>query len=203
MNSTAKKIGSKRIGQQADFLLINNTERSILAICILIFLTSLSSIVFAEEGKSKDWLWSAGAEGYYAGTVNEVGNVFLLKCSISANGCIYQTVVNSSCEEGSQYAALINSDEGAAHVWAYCEGGNNEGYSYTLSPYDDVDILVRDGKRLAIVMPLATDNFQVSRFSLIGSTYAVEVMRALAAEAGNVDEPTTDNEDVKPAEEVL
>ena len=79
--------------------------------------------------------------------------------------------------------ALINSDQGAIHVTLIC-GHVFEGQNVMyMTPFDDVDLVVRQSSYFRLAMPLESDQFKVSRFSLVGSTYAVDIMRAATEKA--------------------
>ena len=64
---------------------------------------------------------------------------------------------------------------------------------------EDIDLIVREGSRFGIVIPLEDGTFKVSRFSLVGSTYAIDLMRAAAEQRMGNQKKTTK----APAEEYL
>jgi hypothetical protein len=52
-----------------------------------------------------------------------------------------------------------------------------------MKPFDDIDLVVRKAGYFRIAIPMESDQFKVVRFSLVGSTYAVDLMRAASETA--------------------
>ena len=144
---------------------------------LVLFFTSSS--VGAEPIQSKDWVWSMdNNEFFYAGTTNNSQHFFGQFCYFETEDCIYLLSVKVTCETEAEMPALVNSDKGAIHVSLIC-GHMYEGYNVLyMTPFDDVDLIVRQSSYLRIAIPMESDQFKVSRFSLIGSTSAVDNMRA-------------------------
>lgn len=138
----------------------------------------------AETFSSKDWIWNTdNNNAYYAVTVNDAGHLLGQFCYLLTGNCLYTVGMDISCEQGNEYPALINSDAGSAQVTLVCGdkvAGQTQNVMY-MSPFDDVDRLIRDASRIGIAIAMQNEQFKVARFGLAGSTYAIDLMRAAAA----------------------
>lgn len=147
---------------------------------ILVFvLLAVSAGAQAAERQSKDWAWGVGDAGsIYAATTNSAGNFLGQYCYPSSGGCYYVIKLNTRCEAGADYPALINAASGAVHASLRCtdKGG------MVFKDFDQIDSIVRTAPRIGVVVPMEDGAFTVSRFSLAGSTNAIDRMR-VAAEA--------------------
>ena len=52
-----------------------------------------------------------------------------------------------------------------------------------VKPIKDIDLVVRKASYFRIAIPMESDQFKVARFSLVGSAYAVDLMRAASETA--------------------
>jgi len=68
-------------------------------------------------------------------------------------------------------------------------------------PFDDMDKIVRKSSRVGLVVPMQNDQFKVARFSLAGSSKAIE--RMLAAASERLTDDQLKNASNPPAEEHL
>ena len=148
----------------------------ILVTCLL-----CSSTLSAETFQSKYWSWSTdNSEFYYAATVNAVGHVLGQYCYFESGSCLYLLSFGTSGHEGSQYPAILNSDAGSAPVTLFCAYKLQGQHVLFVSGFDDIDRMVRTANRVGIAVPMEGDQFKVSRFDLVGSTQALDFMRAAA-----------------------
>ena len=161
----------------------------------------LSGGLGAEVYEFKDWLWSSSEDGYYfAITVNADGHTFGQYCYFADGDCLYLLTMGVTCVEGDEYPALLNSDYGAEGITLIC-GGIIDGESVLLiGEFDATDELVRNGARFAVALGMEEDQFKAVRFSLLGSTYALDWMlssffqRALQLEEQSLRAQKTDAE---------
>lgn len=166
----------------------------------LAVLLSISSVAHGEAFLSKDWAWSTDTDkdGYYfAATINGVGSLVGQYCYFDSGNCLWLIGLKTTCDEGSEYPALVNSDAGALQVTLLCAHKYEGRNVLAVSDFDGFDRIVRNATKMGIVLPLQNDEFKVSRFGLAGSTYALDLMRA-ATERRMKRKPTNVN---KPDEE--
>lgn len=152
---------------------------------LVLLITFLSSAASAQsEFTSKEWTASMepDSEFYYAATINSSGHMLGQYCYFADGSCVYLMAMNTQCESGSQYPAIINSDSGSAHATVLCSHSYEQQHIVFIYPFDDVDRIVRQATNIGVVIPMADGQFRVSRFGLAGSNYALDRMRA-AAEA--------------------
>lgn len=147
---------------------------------IFIALIILVQPCFGETFSSGDWAWTTDTNSdgfYYALTVNDSGHFLGQYCYFESENCMYLLNIDIGCEPESEYPALINSDAGAFSLILICYDLGNGDNAFYMSSFDDVNQVVLEALRMGIVVPLQSDEFKVSRFSLIGSNQAIEDMR--------------------------
>ena len=144
-----------------------------------LFFLMLPNLLFAEPQISKDWIWDlAGDEYVYAATVNSDGRVLGQYCYFSDSSCVYLVSLGILCESGSEYPSILNSSAGVAEVRLVC-GHMYQGENvFFIKPFDEVDNLVKQANNVGFAVAMEEGTFKVVRFSLSGSTYAIEMMRA-------------------------
>ena len=135
----------------------------------------------AETGVSRDWIWNTDAKDFYfAITTNSAKQILGQYCYIGEGTCFYIVSLDVACEPGSTYPAIVNSDKGADHIVLRCvheyQGHNILG----IYEFDKVDELVREASHIGIAVPMENDQFEVIKFSLIGSSDAIDHMRNAA-----------------------
>lgn len=151
-----------------------------LTVLIAILLTWFSLGTMADQSdsfQSKDWIWSRSTDDdnfYYAATANSAGNMLGQYCYLESGNCVYIVHLGIACDAGSEYPALISSAAGAVHVTLRCKSNN----AFFVEGFDAIDRAVRGTTSVGIVAPLQSGEFTVSRFSLAGSTSAIDRMRA-------------------------
>lgn len=145
----------------------------------------ISSVVTAEPQISKDWVWDlSGNEYVYAATLNSDGRILGQYCYFSDSSCVYLVSLGITCESGSEYPSILNSNAGVTDVRLIC-GHKYQGENvFFIKPFDDVDNLIKQASNVGFAVAMEEGTFKVVRFSLSGSTYAIEMMR-LGAEMLN------------------
>jgi hypothetical protein len=132
------------------------------------------------------------ASGVYAATDNSSGSMLAFTCPFT-DDCHYRLITPNTCVEGEKYPGVLSTNKGAISVTLHCLSivgwDSNRGGVLGLAPFDNVDLAVREGRDLGIAVPLKNGQFHVSRFSLIGSSAAINYVNgatAKAKESGNV-----------------
>jgi len=137
------------------------------------------AFVYAEPQISKDWAWDlSGNEYAYAVTVNAEGRVLGQYCYYSDSSCVYLVSLGILCKSGSEYPSILNSNAGVAEVRLICGHMYNDENVFFIKPFDDVDALLKQADNVGFAVAMEQGTFKVVRFSLSGSTYAIEMMRA-------------------------
>lgn len=138
----------------------------------------------AETKMNKDWMWNLdGSDGVYAATANRDGRILGQYCYFDNNTCIYTVSFGITCEKDSKYPVLVNSDTGAINVEMVCGhkmGGEVDENAFYITPFDAIDNTVRNATNIGFAVAMESGRFKVVRFSLAGSTYAIETMRTFA-----------------------
>lgn len=157
----------------------------------------LPTLCNAEPLTIKNWYVEfSDKDSIYAATFNDTGSAFGQFCFQSNQSCIYLIGLNTSCEIGSKYPVLINTDVGTSVQEIYCDGQLEKGsYRYAFTDFSEIDELIKTASRIGFALPLKGDQFKVIRFSLEGAATAIKYMRSI------VDK--TENEDTKASEQIL
>lgn len=146
---------------------------------IIAGLLAVSTGAQAEPGVTMSGDWGRGINpsgSHYALTVNASKSALGQFCSSQGN-CWYSINVSEvRCDKGARNFGLASSTLGSEPISLRC-GDNNV---YLIEDFDEMDVTVRNAANVGIVVPLVGGEFSVSRFSLRGSTYAVDGMRAAA-----------------------
>lgn len=168
----------------ASFSVISSLVRcraSMVVLCVSAFLLVLLApqIAVADIFQSKDWHWSTDSKRFlYAGTINTDKQTFGQYCYLDSKRCLYLINPSISCRVNSELTALINSDKGAKDVKLLCQETKSGDTVFVVTPFDHIDFIVRQANYFSIAIPLKKPGFLVSHFSLVGSTYAIELMLA-------------------------
>jgi hypothetical protein len=131
-----------------------------------------------------DWEVLPSSDLTIASTQNASGSAFGVLCmSTCAAFFNFQT----TCEQGDEYPALINSAAGSASVELKCT--MYQGRHLMLMPLNDKILdSMSIGGELGVAFPLQSGRFQVARFSLTGSLRAADRALAYAKSRGQVDQ---------------
>jgi len=151
----------------------------------IVFLSlTFAGHAFAETGVSRDWVWNTDEENFYfAITTNSAEHILGQYCYIAKSTCFYVVSLDITCEHGSTYPAMVNSDKGADHIVLKCVHEYNGQNILAIYGFDKIDELVRTASHLGIAVPMENDKFKIIRFSLIGSSDAIDHMRDAAKKA--------------------
>lgn len=145
---------------------------------MLVFLMIPAS-VFADPQVSKDWTWDlSGGEYVYAATVNTEGRILGQYCYFSDSSCVYLVSLGILCKSGSEYPSILNSNAGVTEIRLVCGHMHKNENVFFIKPFDGVDNLLKQASNVGFAVAMEEGTFKVVRFSLSGSTYAIEMMRA-------------------------
>jgi hypothetical protein len=157
----------------------------------------LAGTASAAPAERKFGAWTVGfmsgkEAGVFAATINDSGGLLGQYCYKSEEKCLWLLANDINCEDGNQYAVLVNADTGAASAQIYClkiEGKPR----YVFVDFDLIDGIVRKATWFGIAFPMANGRFQVSRFALEGAAKAIAYMRSAAE--GMVDKASRSTKD--------
>jgi hypothetical protein len=120
---------------------------------------------------------------YNAITVSTDNESYLIYSCHVNDACYLTLLVTATCDLGSTYPMLINSDSGAASVQTTCIENHADigGAEYG---FDDPEAALAQtvflDSRIGIAIPMADGKFRAVRFSLIGSQEAMARVIELA-----------------------
>ena len=151
---------------------------------ILASLWGIFPCFVAAQGVGEKWtVNTTDDEAYYAATTNDSGSVFGQWCYLQSGNCLYLIGLTTSCEKGSSYPVLANSDAGSEQLKLLCTGpvpNSKNFHALAFDNFDAIDSLVRKASRIGIAIPLKDGTFEVYRFGLIRSNVEIDRMRAAA-----------------------
>ena len=129
----------------------------------------------------RDWLvYAHNTTGVFiAETVNESGAIFGVVCDPQNSHCYWAIISDSSCKQGGEYPALVNSRSGAFPVVGTCISDNQMRFA----EFGELLSTVSSDPRVAFAVPLENGLFRVTRFSLDGALNAGRRAAELATEA--------------------
>ena len=143
-------------------------------------------LALADDFQSGDWAWNVDGEAFYAGTTNDAGQLLAQVCTADNGNCAYVVGFDTKCEEGEDYPAMVNTDQGAAAIEFLCGGKAHDGGNLMIAKdFDQMDALLRKSARVGFALPMQGDQFKAIRFSLKGSVSAIDAMRKFAASASD------------------
>lgn len=169
---------------------------------ILLWLSGalVSSPLNAAREASGDWFWSAdNPDAFYAGTVNDSSLALGQFCYPKLDTCVFAFDLGTKCVRNRKSPAIVSTDVGAEAIELVC-GDHFERQILIAKNFKVVDEFVRRSKIFGIAVPLDGNEFKVVRFSLVGSTRALDRMRR---EAERVQALRRGIPKANPAEEIL
>jgi len=134
--------------------------------------------------------WTVDIEGDWveAWTDNESGSEFGLLCS---SDCMIYLDFRTTCEEGHDYPAMINSDPGALSITMRCHHYEDRQIFITEATEEYIDMVERDGE-IGFAFPLDGGQFRVVRFSTRGGYEAIVAALRIAMKSGKLKEAPKD-----------
>lgn len=170
--------------------------------CVLLLSLSLSLCLHADVGTFKDWTWRTDETPFYSAlTVNSNKHTLGQYCSITNETCFYMAGFDITCEPGSSYPSLVNSDKGAYHVTLKCAHEHQGRNLLAIYEFDKIDSLIREASHIGFAIPMSNSHFKLVEFSLMGSSEAIDQMRAAAKSAIDAREPP--EKSTYPGEEII
>jgi len=143
------------------------------ALLLFVFNPSL-----AAPTSSGDWHFDFTDDGFaYAATTNADGRVLGQYCYYTSESCYYVTALGITCTEDREFPSIINSNNGVADITMVCGPETNQGNLLFIKPFADIDRIVRKADRVGFAVAMDGGTFKVVRFSLSGSSNAIERMR--------------------------
>lgn len=148
--------------------------KALLALGVLAF----ASIAQGQELKAfGEWHagWSDQDKAARAWTMNESGSGLIMECSAETTKCVWLVISDTECDEGSSYAALLNSELGSRAFDLLCLGlARNRRYRMALGDFSEASAIIVSGKGFGLAIAMESGRFKVLRFSLVGSRAAMD-----------------------------
>lgn len=149
----------------------------------------------ADQITFQDWTVSSTTSGMYAATTNDSGEVLGEFCYYSSKTCEWEIGMHAACKKDLEGIVLANSESAATPLEVGCTGKleDNPLYSYVFKSWQNLESAIHDSSRVGFAVPLASDQFTVVRFSLVGRSDAQQAMeKAFFAKAKNGTHGTAD-----------
>ncbi len=147
---------------------------------LMLILALFVGTLQAQPRSFSDWTMGrqSGEEGLFAATQNDSGNILGKYCFAELASCVYLLGMKTSCVKGNRYPVLVNASTGSETLEVYCGGalGSLNLYQYIFSDFDKINRTVLEASKVGFAVPLHNDQFNVVRFSLIGSNEAIDAM---------------------------
>jgi hypothetical protein len=141
-------------------------------------LSFFSIHLHADSYSSKDWDYNLSNPDYaWAATANNKGRILGQYCYYDEESCMYLVSFGTTCDEGAEYTALANTNNGAYSLNLICGHEYKKQNVFYVTPFKEIDSIVKDASIIGFALPLESGSFKVVRFSLRGSTYAIKMMR--------------------------
>lgn len=144
-------------------------------VIMLIALLLLSSNVAAEKKRFGDWFVVRAEIGdMVAGTQQDnFSKALVYRCFKALNKCGHVLIADIECEDEHTYPVLVNSEYSALSMNTLCSV--NDGRSeLILTEFDLIHEIIKKSNIIGIAVPMASGHFKVVRFSLNGSSKAMD-----------------------------
>lgn len=92
-------------------------------------------------------------------------------CMVSEQKCLIAATTGKPCGEGDTYHGVMNADAGAIAFTANCVGPKGHTFM-ALTPYEDVDFVLRSSNKATIAIPSQSGGFEVTEFNVEGYNVA-------------------------------
>lgn len=154
---------------------------------LLLLLGSLHCLPTLAAGREiQDWKVEViDANAIAAYTVNSSGGIFGKVCYVDSQTCAWVVTSSAPCETDGEYITLSNSAAGANLHDLTCLPQKQFGQQLMVfDNYDSLASIARQAGQVGFAFPIVDGQFRVFRFSLTGSTAAIEAAHKLAIGAG-------------------
>jgi len=154
--------------------------KSMKCLALIFGLVICSVPVQAEVIVNKEWGWDLSGDGLvFAATINDDGRMLGQYCNLDAENCSYLATLGvKDCQENAEYPAILNSDAGAIQVQLVCRGQYQGESLFLIKRFSDINKVVKKASVVGIALAMESGKFNVVRYSLAGSTHAIDMMRA-------------------------
>lgn len=135
----------------------------------------LSSNLAAEQKQFGDWFVVRADSGDMVAATQQdnFSKALVYRCFQALNKCAHVVIADIECEDANTYPVLVNSEHSALSMNTLCSV--NEGRSeLILTEFDLIHEIIRKSDVIGIAVPMASGHFKVVRFSLDGSSRALD-----------------------------
>ena len=163
-------------------LLQSRLQRAATAVALAVWLPS----AVADPVKIGDWYYNSDTAPTTTWIVNDSGSEFGFFCN--DGDCRFFAAFNTTCEDETEYPALVNATASAYGTTLVCSEVEEESGSKHYFVFKDTEAIeksVGDGGVIGVATALLSGEFNVSRFSVSNARKAVARVRTGAAKAKN------------------
>lgn len=145
------------------------------SVIIMVVILFVSSIVYAEDKKFGDWFVVRADNGdMVAGTIQDnFSKALVYRCFKDFNKCAYTLIADIECTDGHTYPVLVNSELSALSMNTICSK-NDDKYELLVTDIQQLHEIVKKSNVIGFAIPMASGEFKVIRFSLNGSSKAMD-----------------------------
>lgn len=138
----------------------------------------ISASAWGQEVRNfDDWAMSYSTEGTpFILTRNDSGSLFGQWCDAEESSCYWILASQTPCKKGNEAPALVSAEGGVTAITTICSTpitvAGKLMYRVLLSPFDDMEKIIKGGARISFALAVENDNFRVIRYSLKGVSLA-------------------------------
>lgn len=143
-------------------------------ICALAVALFLGTGVSAEEKWFGDWaVISDGSDMVAATQRDNFSKVLAYRCFNALGKCVHVLIAGTVCDDGHTYPVLVSSEHSALSMNTICSMNDGRG-ELILTEYDLIHAIIQKSQTIGIAVPMTSGQFKVVRFSLKGSSQAMD-----------------------------
>lgn len=134
----------------------------------------------ATPGAYGNWSVGSSSSGHYTFTTNDSGEVLGEYCFYKSATCQWELGLNTACKTGADGIFLANADTQATPLEVSCTGQLPDSalYVYVFKNWKLLESALQSSSMIGFAVPLASDQFGVVRFSLLGRVTAQSAMES-------------------------
>lgn len=118
-----------------------------------------------------------------ASTINASGGRLMKSCYVSTQNCMWGMSVGPSCNDGASYVVLVNAKSGVRSIETTCMGAKKANQYMVFNDFAAMEEISNNDEMIGFAVAMESGQFQVVRFSLLGSEAATAATEAIVMSA--------------------
>ena len=132
----------------------------------------------------QDWHVVANdADTVTASTTNASGGRLMKSCYVSTQNCMWGMSLGPSCNDGESYVVLVNAKSGVQSIGTICRGAKKTEQHMVFDDFAAMEKISSNDEMIGFAVAMEGGQFQVVRFSLLGSEAATAATEAVVISA--------------------